>query len=110
MMRVLVIHQNFPGQFGHLADLDEADVLVVDDDLGGDLGVLGHDDHQHLRWSHDTAFGVDRHLLHSSGHRCRELSQALTLLGLTALLGQLLALQRGLRLALAQRALRFGNV
>jgi hypothetical protein len=31
-----------------LAGLHEADVFVVDDDFGCDLGIFGHDDHQHL--------------------------------------------------------------
>ena len=67
--------------YDHHARLGELGItvmpdFVIDDHLGSDLRVLGHDHHQHLRGRDHAAFGVDGHLLHGAGHGSGELGQS----------------------------------
>ena len=65
---------------------------------------------QHLGCRDDAAFGMNGHLLHRSCDRRGELRQSRPLLVLGEFLGELLMLERGLRMALAQQTLRFRGV
>lgn len=84
-----------------LPRLHEADVLVLQGDLGADLGAVGHDDHEGLGFGDDAAFRVGGQLLHGAGHGGLEGGELFALGGLGPFLAVLLALQVSLGLAVA---------
>jgi hypothetical protein len=77
--------------FGFLADLDKADILIGDDRVDLDVAVRRHDAQQLLGRGHEAAQGMHRQTLDNPGDRCCQCQKISLFLGL----GQLVRGFRG---------------